>query len=246
MRKITFFVLSVLITLNMWAQPAGHFASPMTPPQVMTSSGAKNDYQWKLTSFYTDDYYQICTFSYDADHRLLAMTDPIFGEYLLIDYTYNAAYDAQNQLALTTLDFAGMLYQKIGYEYAGNDCVQEMWYSYNFDTGTLLPSEKIVTNYVDGRKVLRLDSIIGDGIYWQYNGKSTYQFDSLGNCTEYHLYDHELRGGAQCLYLRLRQAAQQHGDPVEPGDGSSADVRQRGCLHVRNLVQGEKVKVLVG
>ena len=214
MKKITFFVLFVWLSLITWAQPAGHFASQVSPRQAMTFSGVKSDYQWKMTDFHTDDNYQICTFAYNGDHRLLAMTDSIYGEYQVIDsmsydaagnlvrlsgwqkfggvwqnvyyidYTYNAAglitsrsnynnfggswelggiyhytYNAQNQLVLTTLDFAGMLYQKIEYQYVGNDCVQELWYSYSFDTGTLLPSEKIVTSYVDGRKVLRLDSL---------------------------------------------------------------------------------------
>lgn len=245
MKKITFFVLFVWLSLITWAQPAGHFASPISPRQAMTFSGVKSDYQWKMTDFHTDDNYQICTFAYNGDHRLLAMTDSIRNEYQVIDsmsydaagnlvrlsgwqklggvwqnvyyidYTYNAAglitsrsnynnfggswelggiyhytYNAQNQLVLTTLDFAGMLYQKIEYQYVGNDCVQELWYSYSFDTGTLLPSEKIVTSYVDGRKVLRLDSLSDDGFYWQYNGKSTYQYDNRGNCTEYHHYDH--------------------------------------------------------
>lgn len=48
---------------------------------------------------------------------------------------------------------------------------------------------------------------------------------------------HRLRGGAERLYLRLRQAAEQHGDSVESGDGPSADVRQRGRLRARSLVQ---------
>ena len=215
MKKITFVVLSVLMSLCAWAQPAGHFASPVSPRHAMPSSGAKNDYQWKMTSFYTDDYYQICNFSYDADHRLLAMTDSIRGEYQVIDsMSYDAAgnlvrlsgwqklggvwqnvyyidytYNAQNQLVLTTLDFAGMLYQKTEYQYVGNDCVEELWYSYSFDSGTLFPSEKYVMSYVDGHKVLVLDSVSDDGTYWQYNGKFTYLYDNSGNCTEYHHYD---------------------------------------------------------
>ena len=255
MKKSTFLVLSVLISLNTWAQPKGHFASPMSPRKAMPSHGFRNDYQWKMTSFYTDDYYQICNFSYDADHRLLAMSDSIYGEYQVIDsmsydaagnlvrlsgwqklggvwqnvyyidYTYNAAglitsrtnynnfggswelggiynytYNAQNHLVLTTLDFSGMLYQKTEYQYVDNDCVEELWYSYNFDTGTLLPSEKYVTSYADGHKVLVLDSVSDDGSYWMYNGKSTYLYDNSGNCTEYHHYDYANSEVERSLY----------------------------------------------
>lgn len=243
MKKILLFAIS-LMSLCAWAQPAGHFASQFSPRKAMPSHGLRNDYQWEMTSFYTDDYYQICNFSYDADHRLWAMSDSIYGEYQVIDsmsydaagnlvrlsgwqklggvwqnvyyidYTYNAAglitsrtnynnfggswelggiyhytYNAQNQLVLTTLDFAGMLYQKIEYQYIGNDCVQELWYSYSFDSGMLFPSEKYVTSYADGHKVLVLDSVSDDGSLWMYNGKSTYLYDNSGNCTEYHHYD---------------------------------------------------------
>ena len=243
MKRILIAVICLLPILA-WAQPEGHFTSLMSPRKTMPSFGAKNDYQWKMTSFYTDDYYQICSFSYDANHRLLAMSDSIYGEYQVIDsmsydaagnlvrlsgwqklngvwqnvyyidYTYNAAglitsrsnynnfdgdwvlggiysytYNNRNQLVLTTLNFGGLLYQKTEYQYSGDDCVQELWYSYDFDSGALLPSEKYVTSYADGRKVLRLDSISDDGTYWQYNGKFTYQYDSRGNCTEYHHYD---------------------------------------------------------
>lgn len=244
MKKITFFASFILMSLFAWAQPAGHFSSPMALHQATPFWGAKNNYQWKMSNFHTDDYYQICNFSYNADHRLLAMSDSIYGEYNVIDsmsydaagnlvrlsgwqvldgvrqnvyyidYTYNAAglitsrsnynnfdgdwvlggiysytYNNRNQLVLTTLNFGGLLYQKTEYQYSGDDCVQELWYSYDFDSGALLPSEKYVTSYADGRKVLRLDSISDDGTYWQYNGKFTYQYDSRGNCTEYHHYD---------------------------------------------------------
>ncbi len=243
MKKIILFAAS-LMSLFAWAQPAGHFSSPMALRQATPFSDAKNDYQWKMSNFHTDDYYQICNFSYNADHRLLAMSDSIRGEYQVIDsmsydaagnlvrlsgwqklggvwqnvyyidYTYNAAglitsrsnynnfggnwelggiyhytYNDQNQLVLTTLDFAGMLYQKTEYQYVGNDCVEELWYSYSFDSGTLFPSEKYVTSYVDGHKVLVLDSVSDDGTNWQYNGKFTYLYDNSGNCTEYHHYD---------------------------------------------------------
>ncbi len=242
--KRTLITAILLLPLLAWAQPAGHFASPTSPRKAMPLHGPKNGCQWEMSRFYTDDYYQICNFSYDADHRLWAMSDSIRGEYQVIDsmsydaagnlvrlsgwqklggvwqnvyyidYTYNAAglitsrsnynnfggnwelggvynytYNSQNQLVLTTLNMAGMMYQKTEYQYVGNDCVQELWYSYDFDTGTLLPSEKYVTSYVDGHKVLVLDSVNDDGTHWMYNGQYTYLYDNSGNCTEYHHYN---------------------------------------------------------
>lgn len=242
--KRTLITAILLLPLFVWAQPAGHFASPTSPRKAMPLHGPKNGCQWEMSRFYTDDYYQICNFSYNADHRLLAMSDSIRGEYNVIDsmiydaagnlvrlsgwqtlggvrqnvyyidYTYNAVglitsrsnynnfggswelggvynytYNSQNQLVLTTLNMAGMMYQKTEYQYADNDCVQELWYSYNFDTGTLLPSEKYVTSYANGRKVLVLDSVSDDGTHWMYNGQYTYLYDNSGNCTEYHHYN---------------------------------------------------------
>ena len=243
MRKLLFFAIS-MISLCMLAQPVGHFASRVSPCNANSHYGARNNYQWKMSIFYTDDDYQVCTFSYDADNRLLAMSDEIAGEYdvidsmtydangnlirlsgwqllngvrqnvYYIDYTYNEAglitsrsnynnfggnwelggiynysYNSQNQLVLTTLNLGGMVYQKTEYQYDGNNCVQELWYSYDFDSGTLIPSEKYVTSYVDGRKVLVQDSVSDDGYYWMYYGKSTYLYDNNGNCLEYHHYD---------------------------------------------------------
>lgn len=243
MKKLLLLSVS-MISLCILAQPVGHFAPQMSPHKAKPFHGVRNDYQWKMSSFYTDDYYQVCTFSYDADNRLLAMSDAIAGEYdvidsmtydangnlirlsgwqllggvrqnvYYIDYTYNEAglitsrsnynnfggtwelggiysytYNSQNQLVLTTLNMAGMLYQKTEYQYDGNDCVQELWYSYDYETGTLIPSEKFVTSYTDGRKVMVRDSVSDDGTHWDYYGKFTYLYDNSGNCTEYHHYD---------------------------------------------------------
>lgn len=245
MKKLLFLAVS-MISLCVLAQPAGHFASQMSPHKAIPFHGAKNVYQWKMSSFYTDDYYQVCTFTYNADNRLLTMSDAIDGEYdvidsmtydangnlirlsgwqllngvrqnvYYIDYTYNDAglitsrsnynnfdgvwelggiynytYNSQNQLTLTTLNLGGMVYQKTEYQYDGNNCVQELWYSYDFDSGTLIPSEKYVTSYADGRKVLVQDSVSEDGFYWMYYGKSTFLYDNNGNCLEYHHYDED-------------------------------------------------------
>ena len=245
MKKLLFLAITMM-SLSVLAQPAGHFASQMSSHKTMPFHGAKNDYQWKMSSFCTDDYYQVCTFTYNADNRLLTMSDAIDGEYDVIDsmtydaagnlvrlsgwqllngvrqnvyyvdYTYNDAglitsrsnynnfdgvwelggiynytYNSQNQLVLTTLNLGGMVYQKTEYQYDENNCVQELWYSYDFDSGTFIPSEKYVTSYVDGRKVLVQDSVSDDGFYWMYYGKSTFLYDNNGNCLEYHHYDEE-------------------------------------------------------
>ncbi len=245
MKKLLFLAVTMM-SLCVLAQPIGHFSSQKSQLKAMPFLGAKNDYQWKMNSFYTGDYYQVCTFTYNADNRLLTMSDAIDGEYdvidsmtydaagnlvrlsgwqllngvrqnvYYIDYTYNDAglitsrsnynnfdgvwelggiysytYNSQNQLVLTTLNFGGIFYQKTEYQYDGNNCVQELWYSYDFDSGTLIPSEKYVTSYADGRKVLVQDSVSEDGFYWMYYGKYTFLYDNNGNCLEDHHYDED-------------------------------------------------------
>lgn len=113
---------------------------------------------------------------------------------------YNYTYNAQNQLVLTTLMMGGMIYQKTEYQYSADGCVLEMWYTYSFETNGLLPSEKMVTTYTNGRKVLVLDSVSDDGSYWTYNGKYTYAYDNDGNCTEYHHFDMMNREVERSIY----------------------------------------------
>ena len=79
MKKLLFLAITMM-SLSLLAQPAGHFASQMSSHKTMPFHGAKNDYQWKMSSFYTDDYYQVCTYTYNADNRLLTMSDAIDGE----------------------------------------------------------------------------------------------------------------------------------------------------------------------
>ena len=93
--KRTLITAILLLPLLAWAQPAGHFASPTSPRKAMPLHGPKNGCQWEMSRFYTDDYYQICNFSYDADHRLWAMSDSIRGEYQVID---SMSYDAAGNL----------------------------------------------------------------------------------------------------------------------------------------------------
>ena len=242
MKKLLFFVVS-MVSLSLLAQPAGHFASQMSSPKTMPFHGAKNDYQWKMSSFYTDDYYQVCTFTYNADNRLLTMSDAIDGEYdvidsmtydaagnlvrlsgwqmlggvrqnvYYIDYTYNDAglitsrsnynnfdgswelggvyrysYDPEGRILLSELTMGGIVFQRVEYTYNNDgNLVCELWSGY--DGAGLTPSEKIVTEWVDGQKSAEYDSVSEDGVRWMFNGRSEYRYDGDGNCTEFHHYD---------------------------------------------------------
>ena len=176
------------------------------------------------------EYNVVDSMTYDADGRLVRLSgwqriNGVRQNVYYIDYTYNEAgliasrtnynnfdgdwalggiysysYNPQGQLVLTTLNMGGMIYQKVEYQYDGDGCVQEVWYSYSFDEHVLLPSEKYVTIYTDGRKTLVYDSVSDDGRQWSYYGKYTYAYDGRGNCTEYHHYDNMNREVERSLY----------------------------------------------
>ena len=82
----------------------------------------------------------------------------------------------------------GIVYQRVEYTYNNNgNLVCELWSGY--DGSGLTPSEKIVTVWVDGQRSAEYDSVSEDGVRWMFNGRSEYQYDGDGNCTEFHHYD---------------------------------------------------------
>ena len=75
-------------------------------------SAQGTDYQWKMTNFHTDDNYQICSFAYDANSRLLAVSDSIRGEYNVIDsMAYVAA--AQNDTVPITAKIIWLMVKEL-------------------------------------------------------------------------------------------------------------------------------------
>ena len=239
--KALFLLFATVAAFSLSAQPQGHFNKHHN---ATSNPSPKDNYSWKMTSFQTDDNYQLCQFSYDINHRLIAYTDTVRGEYYVvdsmtyddngnmvrlsgwqrlngtlqnvyyIDYTYNEAeliasrsnynnfngvwelggvynysYDENGKIVLTTLTMGNMVYQKIEYAYDGDKCLSELWYSYSFDAGALLPSEKYVNTYSNGHLTLQYDSVSDDGVHWSNNGRYTYVYDNMGNCLEHHHYD---------------------------------------------------------
>ena len=239
--KALFLLFATVAAFSLSAQPQGHFNKHHN---ATSNPSPKDNYSWKMTSFQTDDNYQLCQFSYDINHRLIAYTDTVRGEYYVvdsmtyddngnmvrlsgwqrlngtlqnvyyIDYTYNEAgliasrsnynnfngvwelggvynysYDENGKIVLTTLTMGNMVYQKIEYAYDGDKCLSELWYSYSFDAGGLLPSEKYVNTYSNGHLTLQYDSVSDDGVHWSNNGRYTYVYDNMGNCLEHHHYD---------------------------------------------------------
>lgn len=223
------------------AQPAVDFRQGDHHWDMVERMAAKSDYTHRLASFRTSDNYQLCTFAYGGDGRLVAIRDSVRNEYSLIDSlsynesgqmvrmsgwqlldngwenvyyidyayengnlasrtnynnfdgvwelggVYRYSYDSEGRILLSELTMGGIVFQRVEYAYADGNLVCELWYGY--DGSGLTPSEKIVTEWVDGRKAVEYDSVSEDGVHWQFNGRSEYQYDSDGNCIEYHHYD---------------------------------------------------------
>lgn len=101
---------------------------------------------------------------------------------------YRYSYDPEGRILLSELTMGGIVFQMVEYTYNNDgNLVCELWSGY--DGAGLTPSEKIVTEWVDGQKSAEYDSVSEDGVRWMFNGRSEYRYDGDGNCTEFHHYD---------------------------------------------------------
>ena len=242
MKKIFCICIVCWLGLCLYAQPAGHFRQGDHHWDRVERLVAKNGYTHRLASYRTSDNYQLCTFSYNVDGRLIAIRDTVRNEYSLIDslsynesgqmvrmsgwqlldnrwenvyyidYTYDGdgnlasrtnynnfdgvwelggvyrySYDPDGRILLSELTMGGIVFQRVEYTYYDGNLVCELWFGY--DGSGLTPSEKIVTEWMGGRKATEYDSVSEDGVRWTFNGRSEYQYDGDGNCTEFHHYD---------------------------------------------------------
>lgn len=112
MKKVLSFVLCCVVFASAFAQHA------FTKNEVIKSELVKKlnlrpaekmamsaDYNYAMSSYNTDDYYITCTYTYDAQHRLVSVFEDVPSEYKLID---SIRYNEQNQLV--RLDGYQLLY----------------------------------------------------------------------------------------------------------------------------------------
>ena len=144
---------------------------------------------WQLLNGVWENVYYI-DYAYDeAGNRISRANYNNFDGDWELGGVYNYTYDSYGNIVLSQLTMGGIVFQKVEYTYShpGGDLVCELWYGY--DGMGLYPSEKIVTEWVAGKKNKQYDSISEDGVLWQYNGHSEYLYDDDGNCIEFHQYD---------------------------------------------------------
>ena len=144
---------------------------------------------WQLLNGVWENVYYI-EYAYDEMGNRVSRTNyNNFDGVWELGGVYRYSYDTYGNIILSELTMGGIVFQKVEYTYSsvGGYLVCELWYGYN--GSGLSPSEKIVTDWVDGRKEREYDSVSDDGVHWQFNGRSEFFYDENGNCTEYHHYD---------------------------------------------------------
>lgn len=136
---------------------------------------------WQLIyGTYKNVYY--VDYTYDNNGNIASRTNyNYFSDEWNLGGVYNYTYNDQNQIVLSTLTMAGMMYQKVEYSYENNLLQEEIWY--NFDGSGLSPDERLTYHYQNNQLVRMEDSIINNGV-WVYNGVTRYEYDEFGNCTQ--------------------------------------------------------------
>lgn len=183
---------------------------------------AKNNYQYKLTNFCTNDLYQFCDFSYNGQNQLITVKDSVSGDYSLIDSLF---YNGQGQLTrmsgwqLLNGRWENVYYIDYTYDQAGNIASRTNYnnfgswelggvyqYTYNSDNQIVLSVltmggiqfQKVEYTYLDGR--------LTEELWYSYNGsglspdeKLTYTYNADNKLTQ--IADSVSDGGSDWVYF---------------------------------------------
>ena len=159
MKKILLFMICCAVAISVSAQEyERHFQRNkekktlnFRPAEKMLSTG---DYNYKLSSYNSDDNYINCYYSYDASRRLISVYELIPAEYELID---SIRYNEQNQMV--RID---------GYQLMGNYWKHVYYLEYTYNNQGLLASRSNYNNF--------------DGVF-ELGGTYEYFYNSNGQIT---------------------------------------------------------------
>ena len=140
MKKVLSFVLCCVVFASAFAQHA------FTKNEVIKSELVKklnlrpaekmamsNSYNYAMSSYNTDDYYITCTYTYDAQHRLISVYEDVPSEYKLKD---SIRYNEQNQLV--RLD---------GYQFLYGQWKNVYYIEYTYNNQGLIASRSNYNNF---------------------------------------------------------------------------------------------------
>lgn len=150
---------------------------------------AKNNYTQKLVGYRTSDYYEFQHYSYDADHKLIAVKDSVRNEYSVID---SLAYNDQGQMIklsgwqLMSNGWKNVYYIDYTYDAAGNiasrtnyNMFDGEWnlggvYEYTYNQNNQIT---LTTLTMTGRVFQKIEYTYVDGLMTQ---ELWYNFDGMG------------------------------------------------------------------
>lgn len=138
MKKILLVAICCVLALNVYAQEFQkhtHIRKDakvlnFRPAEKMLTSG---DYNYKMSSYNSDDNYINCYYSYDASHRLVSVYEIVPAEYELID---SVRYNEYNQMV--RID---------GYQLLGNTWKHVYYLEYTYNNQGLLASRSNYNNF---------------------------------------------------------------------------------------------------
>lgn len=138
MKKILLFIVCCAVVFSVSAQEFQRHSQRnevrktlnFRPAEKMALSG---DYNYRLDSYNTDDYYLNCNYYYDSQRRLQAIYEIVPSQYELID---SIRYNEQNQMV--RLD---------GYQLIGNTWVNVYYLEYTYNNQGLIASRANYNNF---------------------------------------------------------------------------------------------------
>ena len=138
MKKILLFIVCCAVVFSVSAQEFQRHSQRnevrktlnFRPAEKMLTSG---DYNYKMSSYNSDDNYINCTYSYDASHRLVSVYEIVPAEYELID---SVRYNEYNQMV--RID---------GYQLLGNTWKHVYYLEYTYNNQGLLASRSNYNNF---------------------------------------------------------------------------------------------------
>ena len=138
MKKILLFIVCCAVVFSVSAQEFQRHSQRnevrktlnFRPAEKMLTSG---DYNYKMSSYNSDDNYINCNYSYDASHRLVSVYEIVPAEYELID---SVRYNEYNQMV--RID---------GYQLLGNTWKHVYYLEYTYNNQGLLASRSNYNNF---------------------------------------------------------------------------------------------------
>ena len=188
MKQIVFFALMSAMVAGVAAQssqPAQRVSETLNHHNCqMEQVSAKQNYRYRLKSFYRQDGLQFTNYSYNGNQQLVAVKDSLVGEYTVID---SLTYTAQGQIGkisgwqLMNGQWQNVYFIQYGYNEQGHMTSRANYN--NFNGEWVLGGVYEYTYNENGQKVL--SELTMNGMVFQ---KVEYKYDTIDGYLSYELW----------------------------------------------------------